>query len=103
MGPIAQLERGVEMPVLVGLHQVDGVVIATAAQEREEVSHPVGLAKPEYVDIELGRILDVADEERDMAELVRHDTLGREALARECITLERRRGSSLRVRERDHV
>src|SRR6266851_10417328 len=37
--PVAQLEGGVEMPVRAGLHQVDGVVVRPAAQEREEISH----------------------------------------------------------------
>src|SRR5216683_6534070 len=34
--PIAQLEGGVEMPVRPGLHEVDGVMVGAAAQEREE-------------------------------------------------------------------
>ena len=81
--PVAQLEGGVEMPVRAGLHQVDGVVVGTAAQEREEIRHPVGLAEAQHVAIELGHVLDVGDVEGDVAELVRDDALAREALAGE--------------------
>src|SRR6185295_14406119 len=52
--PIAQLEGGVEMAVRAGLHQVDGMMVGAAAQEREEVRHPVGLAEAKHVAIELG-------------------------------------------------
>jgi len=59
------------------------LVIGPAAQEREEVPHPVGFAKAEHVDIELGDVLDVGDVKGDVAELVRHDALGLEFLVRE--------------------
>ena len=54
MAPIAQLEGGVEVPVRTSLHQVDGVMIGTAAQEREEIPHPVGFAEAEHVAVEFG-------------------------------------------------
>ena len=103
VAPIAQLEGGVEMPVGVGLHQVDGVVVGTAAQEREEIAHPVGFAEAEHVAIELGHLLHVGDEEGDVAELVRHDPLGRVALARERFALEHLDGGALRVLEGEQV
>src|ERR1700685_3926460 len=78
VAPIAQFERGVEMPVRSGLHQIDGVVVGPAAQEREEVAHPVGFAKAEHVAIELGDVFEFGDMERNVAELVRHDALGLE-------------------------
>src|SRR5262249_49136331 len=96
VGPIAQLECGGKMPVRVDLHQVDGVVVAAAAQERKEISHPVGLAKAEHVAIELGHMLDVGDEKGDVAELVRNDSFGRKALARERVPLEHLYYRSLR-------
>src|SRR6516164_541202 len=46
VGPIAQLERRVKMPIRVDLHQVDGVVVGTAAQEREEIPHQSDSRKP---------------------------------------------------------
>ena len=49
------------------LHQVDGVVVGAAAQEREEVAHPVGDAEAEHVAIEVGAFLALFDEERDVA------------------------------------
>ena len=99
VSPIAQLEGGVEVPVALGLHEVDGVMVGTAAQEREEVSHPVGFAKAEHVAIELGHLLDVGDEERDVAELVRHDPLGWVALAGKGVALEHLHDGALRILE----
>ena len=101
--PIAQLERRVKMPVRVDLHQVDGVMVAATTQEREEISHPIGLAKAENVAIELGHVLHVSDEERDVAELVGNDALGREALSGEGLPLEHLHYSPLRILERNHV
>src|SRR5262245_57371341 len=71
MRPIAQLERGVKMPIRVDLHQIDGVVIAAAAKEREEIRHPIGLAKAEHVAIEVGYVLSVGHEKRDESGIVR--------------------------------
>ena len=75
VAPIAQLEGGMEVAVRAGLHQIDGVMVGPAAQEREEVRHPIGLAEAQHVAIELGDVLDVGDVESDVAELVRHDAL----------------------------
>ena len=103
VGPIAQLECGVKMPVGVDLHQVDRMVVAAAAQEREEIPHPIGLAKAEHVAIELGHPLDVGNEERDVTQLVRDDALGREPLAGERVPLEHLHHRPLRILEGDHV
>ena len=103
VAPVAQLERGVEVPVLRVLHQVDGVMIGAAAQEREEVAHPVRHAEAEHVAIEVGDLLDVFDEERDVAELVRHDALLRKFLVRELAALEHLHHGALRVLERHHL
>src|ERR1700737_3430242 len=37
--PIAQFKGGMEMPIGAGFHQIDGVVVGTATQKREEVRH----------------------------------------------------------------
>src|SRR5262249_32547866 len=47
--------------------------------------------------------LDVGDEKRDVAELVRNDTLGGKALTGERVALEYLHHGSLRVLERNHV
>src|ERR1051325_2048714 len=53
MRPVAQLEGRVEVAVRSRLDQVDRVVIRAAAQEREEVSHPVGDAEAEDAAVEI--------------------------------------------------
>src|SRR5437879_13634682 len=88
VGPVAQLESGVEVPVRAGLHQIDGVMVGAAAQEGEEVTQPVRFAKAENVAIEFGGLLDVGDMEGDVAELVRHDAIGLKLLVREGRALE---------------
>src|SRR5262249_9448855 len=103
MRPIAQLERRMKMPVRVDLHEIDGVMVGTAAQEREEIPHPVGLAKAEHVAIELGHVLDVGDEKGDVPQLVRNDALAGKALTEERVALEYLHHGSLRVLERNHV
>ena len=62
-------------------------MVGAAAQEREEVPHPVGHAEAQHVAIELGHVLHVGDVEGDVAELVRHDALARELLVREASRL----------------
>ncbi len=103
MAPVAQFEGGVEMPVRAGLHQVDGVMVGPAAQEREEVAHPVGFAKAEHVAIELGDVLDVGDVEGDVAELERHDAFGLEFLMREGVALEHLHDGAFGIGEHQHV
>src|SRR5262249_46420123 len=101
--PVAQLEGGVKMPVRAGLHQIDGVMIGAAAQEREEIAHPIGFAKAEHVAIEFGDVLDVGDMERDMAELVRHDAVRLEFLMRKVAALEHFHDRALGILEHQHV
>src|SRR4029450_4285949 len=101
--PIAQLERGVKMPVRVDLHQIDGVIVATAAQKREEIAHPIGFANAEHLAIELRDVLDVGDEKRDVAELVRDNAFSRKALAGEGVAFEYFHHGALRILEGDHV
>ena len=103
MRPVAQLEGGVEVPVRAGLHQIDGVVVGAAAQEREKVAHPVGDAEAEHVAIEIGDLLHLGDMEGDVAELERHDALSREFLMREGVALEHLHGRALGIGEGDHV
>jgi hypothetical protein len=103
VAPVAQLERGVEVPVRAGLHQIDGVVVGPAAQEREEIAHPVGFAKAEHVAIELGDVLDVGDVEGDVAELERHDALLLEFLMREGVAFEHLHDGALGIGEHQHV
>ena len=76
------------MAVRTGPHQIDGVMVGPAAQEREEVRHPIGFAKAEHVAVELGDLLDVDAVESDVAELERHDALPLEFLVREAVALE---------------
>ena len=78
MRPVAQLERGVEMLVLAGLDQVDRVMIGAAAQERED-SRPSSPTpgSPAHRSRSLVTCLTSVSEERDVAELVRHDPLAR--------------------------
>src|SRR5438876_8542787 len=78
MRPIAQLERRMEMLVLAGLDQIDGVMVGAAAQEREIIAHPVGHAKTEHVAVKARDGLHVGDMESNVAELVRHDAVGAE-------------------------
>src|SRR4029077_19786193 len=80
MRPVTQLEGGMEVSVGAGLHQINGVMIGAAAQEREEVAHPIGFAKAEHVAVELGDLLDVGDMKRDVTELVWDDSFRLEFL-----------------------
>ena len=91
------------MPVGAGLHQIDGVMIDAAAQEREEIAHPVGNAETQHVAIELRDVLHVGDVEGDVAELVRNDALARKFLVREVRPLEHLHDGALRVLEHDGV
>src|SRR5262249_37999976 len=60
-------------------------------------------AEAEYIAIELGDVLDVGDEKRDVAELVRNNAFSRKTLAREGVPLEYLHYGSLRILEPDHV
>src|SRR5262249_23662849 len=60
-------------------------------------------AEAEYIAIELGDVLDVGDEKRDVAELVRNNAFSRKTLAREGVPLEYFHYGSLRILEPDHV
>src|SRR5262249_39110404 len=52
-------------------NEIDGVVVAIAAQEDEEVADPVGHAKAQHALIELRRLLRVRHREGDVPELQR--------------------------------
>src|SRR5262245_5979642 len=39
--PVAQFECRMKMAVRAGLHEIDGVMIRSTAQEREKVRHPI--------------------------------------------------------------
>src|SRR5262249_443412 len=67
------------------------------------IRHPVGLAKPEHVAVELGHMLDVRDMKSHVAKLVRHNSLGGKTLARECLAFEHLHDSALWILERDQV
>ena len=97
--PVAQFKGGVKMTVRARSHQVDGVMIRTAAQEREEVAHPVGFAEAEHVDIELRDLLDVDAVERDVAELERHNALLLKFLMGKSATLEHFHYGAFRIFE----
>ena len=103
MRPIAQLERGMEMPVAARLHQIDGVVVGAAAQEREEIRHPVGFTKAQNIAVELGDPFHVGDVKRNMTELVRNDPFALEPLSGELAALEHLYDRALRVLEGDHL
>src|SRR5271154_817375 len=70
MSPVPQLES--DMVHLYGLacHEVDRVMIRTAAQERKEIAHPVADLETENIAVEIHGGLDVGDLERNMAQLV---------------------------------
>src|ERR671910_506022 len=84
------------------------MVVAVAAEEDEEVAHPVRPAEPELL-VELRRLLDVVDEVADMSELLRPDRVGAEGVARldlgveleavslQVLDLEQLRNAGLRV------
>jgi hypothetical protein len=72
LGFVAQLEGEVVNVGVVGLQQVDGVVIAAATQEGEEIAAPVRHLEPEYVTIELHGPGHVGRMKRNVAELARH-------------------------------
>jgi hypothetical protein len=57
------------------MQHVQGVMIGTAAQEGEEVAHPVRNAEAEYLDQEIDAALDVMDFERNMPKLAPTDTI----------------------------
>ena len=75
MRPVAWLEGDVVEAHALGFHQVDGVVVGTAAQEREEIAHPVGDAEAEHVDVELHHLLRVEHVEGHVPELGGNDAL----------------------------
>ena len=79
------------------------MVVGAAAQEREEIAHPVRHSEAEHVAIEVGDFLDVFDEEGDVAELVRHDALLWEFLVHELAALEHLHHGALGVLEGHHV
>src|SRR6478735_891322 len=78
VAPVAQLECGVEVAVRAGADQVDRVMIDPAAQEREEVAHPIRYAEAQHVDIELRDGLNVSAVKRDVAKLVRDNAVSLE-------------------------
>ena len=73
LGFVAQLEREVVNIGVVGLQQIDRVVVAAAAQEGEEVAAPVRHFESEHVAIKLHGCCDVGRMKGNMAELARHD------------------------------
>ena len=73
LGFVAQLEREVVNIGVVGLQQIDRVVVAAAAQEGEEIAAPVRHFESEHVAIKLHRRCDVGRVKGDVAELARHD------------------------------
>src|SRR6516165_5976937 len=73
LGFIAQLEREVVNVGVVGLQQIDRVVIAAAAQKGEEIAAPVRHFESEHVAIKLYGRCDVGRMKGNMAELARHD------------------------------
>ena len=101
--PVAQLECDVIQPDPLAVDQVDGVVIGPAAQEREEVGHPVGHTEAQHVAIELRHLLHVDDVEGDVAELERDDALLAEPLARGGALREYLELRALRVLELDQI
>src|SRR6266508_473361 len=71
--PVAQLPADVMQPAIVlRAKQVQRVMVGVAAEEHEEVAHPVRPLEAEPL-VELGRLLDVPDEVADVAELLRTD------------------------------
>ncbi len=55
MLPILRLEGDVVHLVGLAVQQIDRVMIGTAAQEREEIAHPVGNAEAEQLGKEIDR------------------------------------------------
>jgi hypothetical protein len=73
LGFVAQLEREVMNVGVVGLQQIDRVVIAAAAQEGEEIAAPIRHFESEHVAIKLHGRCDVGRMKGDVTELARHD------------------------------
>ena len=70
MGPVAQFERD-----MVHLHpltadEIDTVMIRAAAEESEEVAHPVADLEAEHIAVKTDGSIDVGDVEGDVAKLV---------------------------------
>ena len=61
------------MLAVVGLQQIDGVVIAAATQEGEEIAAPVRDLESEHVAVELHGPRHVGGMEGDVSQLARHD------------------------------
>jgi hypothetical protein len=73
--PVAPFEGDVMHLVGLAVQHVQGVMIGTAAQEGEEVAHPVRNTETEYLDQEIDAALDVANFERNMSKSARTDTV----------------------------
>ena len=79
------------------------MMVGTAAQKREEISHPIGFTKAEHVAIEFGDVLDVGNVKRDVAELEGHDAFALESLMRERVAPEHLHCRALRIGKGHHV
>src|SRR4029077_8129066 len=82
--------------------EIDGVVIGIETHEDEEIVDPVGNAKAEHLGIELGRLLWILDDESDVAEFERPDSVMLQMLAEIAPLLEQRDGGALVVLKRQH-
>ena len=103
VAPVAELEGDVVDLGALAVDEVDGVMVGPAAQEGEEVAHPVGDAEAEHVAVEGGDLLHVDDVEGDVSELQRHDALLVEWLRRERALAEDFQDRALRIGEGDHL
>ena len=68
-----QLERDVMHLGGLAAHEVHGVMVGAAAHEHEPVGDPVRNAEAEHLAVEIGELLGLVDDEREMAELERPD------------------------------
>src|SRR5215468_163137 len=73
VAPVPQLKGDVVHPHLLGIKQVDRVVVRPTAQEREDVAEPIGHPKAEHIAIEVRNLLHIDAIEGDVTELERRN------------------------------